>query len=148
MAEVKPGHLRLVVVTPRGEAVAGDVLEVQAPGAAGEFGVLPGHIPFLAAIDAGVLSYRDEGAPQLLAVGPGFVEVALGDRVVVLTESTARPDEIDLDAVTKEEQALGAKLVTLSPIEHPGDYTLTTAEQAWARARRETVQRHRAASSH
>jgi F-type H+-transporting ATPase subunit epsilon len=142
------GVLRLSIVTPRGAVVTAEVSEVTAPGVLGEFGVLPGHIPFLSAIRAGVLHYVAEGRSQLLAVGPGFVEVGVGDDLVVLTASAAKPDEIDLAAVTREEEAATAALDQLWSADHPGEHTHQTALQAWARAQRETVERTRSAGSH
>jgi F-type H+-transporting ATPase subunit epsilon len=88
--------MQLEVVTPRGVAVSTDADEVTAPGARGEFGVLPGHTPFIAALRPGVLSYRKGGKREVLAVGAGFAEVSGKDRVVVLTQLAA--DTRDADA--------------------------------------------------
>ena len=44
-----------------GTALNAEVDEVTVPGLAGEFGVLPGHTPFLTALKAGVLSWRGKG---------------------------------------------------------------------------------------
>ena len=35
------------IVTPRREVFAGEALSLVAPGVEGEFGILPGHTPFL-----------------------------------------------------------------------------------------------------
>jgi F-type H+-transporting ATPase subunit epsilon len=83
--------MKLEVVTPKGTAVDADVDEVTAPGLAGEFGVLPGHTPFLTALKAGTLSWRTRSGAGTLAIGPGFCEVDGKDRVVVLTQSADKP---------------------------------------------------------
>jgi F-type H+-transporting ATPase subunit epsilon len=64
---------------------------VTPPGVRGEFGVLPGHIPFVSALKEGTLTYRERGSSnrKSLAIGPGFAEVVGGDKVVVLTQSAA-----------------------------------------------------------
>jgi F-type H+-transporting ATPase subunit epsilon len=148
MAGAATGLLSLVIVTPAGSVTKSEVTEVQAPGVMGEFGVLPGHIPFLSVIGAGVLTYVEGGKPRVLAVGPGYVEVGTGESVVVLTESSATPEEIDLAAVSHEEQEATAALAQLSPVEQAAEHTHKSSVQAWARARREAVERVKASAAH
>jgi F-type H+-transporting ATPase subunit epsilon len=69
--------------------------EVTAPSVEGEFGILPGHIPVLAALRPGIVGYKDAGADHKVAVGLGFVEVA-HDRAIMLTEKFARREDIDI----------------------------------------------------
>jgi len=52
------GKIRLEVVTPEGLALNADVDEFTSPSVQGQFGVLPGHLPLLAALRTGVVSYR------------------------------------------------------------------------------------------
>ena len=78
--------LNLSIVTPRGTVIDESVDDVVAPGTEGEFGVLPGHAPFLAAIREGVVRYQSGGRPHYLAVSTGFAEVA-GDHVVLLART-------------------------------------------------------------
>ena len=49
---------RLRIVTPERLLLDEEVEEVTAPGAAGEFGVLPDHITFLTTLAPGRLIYR------------------------------------------------------------------------------------------
>jgi F-type H+-transporting ATPase subunit epsilon len=79
--------MHLEVLTPQKSAVTAEVDEVTVPGLAGEFGVLPGHTPFLSALRAGTLSWRGKGGAGSLHIGPGYCEVDGKDRVVVLTNS-------------------------------------------------------------
>ena len=148
MAGAATDHLNLVIVTPAGSVTKTEVTELQAPGVLGEFGVLPGHIPFLSAIGAGVLTYVEAGKPRVLAVGPGYVEIGVGEAVVVLTESSATPEEIDLEAARQEEAAATGELARLSPVDQAAEYAHMSSVQAWARARREAVERHRAGAAH
>ena len=78
--------LQVQIVTPRGIVWAGEVQDVQAPGELGEFGVLPGHIPFLTTLRPGVLTLRQSDGPRRYTIGAGFAEAGPG-RVVVLTET-------------------------------------------------------------
>jgi len=95
MAEANLDKIKLEIVTPERIVVSESVDEVVLPGIEGEFGVLPGHIPFLTALKVGVLTYKKEGAEEHLAVSWGYVEVA-GDNVKVLAETAEKATEIDL----------------------------------------------------
>ena len=58
------------------------------PGLAGEFGVLPGHTPFLTALkDRACSPGAASPAPARSQIGPGYCEVDGKDRIVVLTQS-------------------------------------------------------------
>jgi F-type H+-transporting ATPase subunit epsilon len=95
--------MNLEVVTPQGTAVTAEIDEVTAPGARGEFGVLPGHTPFLSALKPGVLRYRSKGASAATwAIGAGYVEVTGTDRVVVLTQRSQKAGDVDAAAARKE----------------------------------------------
>jgi F-type H+-transporting ATPase subunit epsilon len=149
MAEpASAGLLRLNLVTPAGAVVKTEVTELVAPGVLGEVGVLPGHLPFLSALGAGVLSYVENGHVRLYAVGPGYVQVGAGDDVIVLTETALPPDAVDADAAARDEAAAAAELAKLSPADQAGEYAHQSALQAWARARREAVERQRSLSAH
>jgi F-type H+-transporting ATPase subunit epsilon len=88
-------HIQLEVVTPEGASLALPVHELTAPSVDGEFGVLPGHRPLLAALKTGIVSYKDlDGDEHHLAVGPGFVEVA-DDHAVLLTDRFIKKDDVD-----------------------------------------------------
>jgi F0F1-type ATP synthase epsilon subunit len=63
-----------------------------------EFGVLPGHLPLLAALRAGVVRYRAAGKSFTLAVGPGFAEVG-PLAMSILTDRCVDAKDIDTDKV-------------------------------------------------
>lgn len=90
-------NIHLEVVTRTGVALRADVDEVQAPSVHGEFGVLPGHLPLLAALRSGILSWRNKGAVQRAVIGPGFAEAGT-DKVLVITEHFVPEDDIDPSA--------------------------------------------------
>lgn len=105
---VSSNVIHLEVVTRAGLALRADVDEVQAPSVQGEFGVLHGHLPLLAALKSGVLSYRTKDGVKRAIIGPGFAEAG-PDKVLVITEHFVDEDDIDPEA-TKEalERARGA----------------------------------------
>jgi F-type H+-transporting ATPase subunit epsilon len=126
--------LHLEIVTPLGPVVSTDAEEVILPGKLGEFGVLDGHIPFLTALRPGVVRYRTPAGWDRLAVGNGFAEVGAGRKVLVLTDSHARPTDIDVGEVQGELRDLETELKAWNgPVTPEHDELLSKA--SWARAR-------------
>lgn len=101
--------LTLVLVTPAKQVLSEAVDEITAPGAMGQFGLLPGHTPMLTTLDVGELSYRKGNETFYVAVNWGYVEIE-EDRVTILAETAEVEDEIDLErakaALGRAEQAL------------------------------------------
>ena len=86
----------LSIVAPDRSVVETEVVSVIAPGAMGYFGVLPGHLPMVAALKPGLLEYQDPGKERhTVAVSGGFVEVR-GSKITVLADAAERSNEIDL----------------------------------------------------
>jgi len=85
----------LEIVTPTGVALRKQVTDVTAPSVAGEFGVMPGHLPLLAALRTGLVSYHEGGKEHRLAVAHGFVEV-VNDKALLLTERYIEKDNVDV----------------------------------------------------
>lgn len=104
--------IELEIVTPKGRALKETVDEVRAPSVNGEFGVLPGHLPLLAALRTGIVTYRSGTSEHRVAVGTGFAEVGpvkddkgteTGEtKVLVLTDEYTDRDSIDPVVVRKE----------------------------------------------
>ena len=102
MADLPNNKIELEIVTPKGRALKASVDEVTAPSVEGEFGVMPGHLPLLAALRTGIVSYRDGGAePKRVAVGPGFAEAG-ANLLLILTDEYIERDQIDPVLVRKE----------------------------------------------
>lgn len=94
-------HLTLEVVTPEGVALRESVEELTAPSVDGDFGVLPGHRPLLAALRTGIATYRKGSDEIQVAVGPGFAEVS-EDRVILLTDKYCQRESVDM-VLTRQE---------------------------------------------
>ena len=91
----------LEIVTPTGRALSVQADEVTAPSVDGEFGVMPGHLPLLAALQTGLITYRVGGETKKCAVGPGFAEAG-PNKVSVLTDDFIERDQIDPVVVRKD----------------------------------------------
>lgn len=108
------GKMLLEIVAPSRQVVRSErVDEVIAPGSEGEFGVLPGHTPFLTTLKVGMFSYREGSEWHHLAVDWGYAEVG-PSRVIILAEGADRAADIDISAAKlakdRAEKALSEKL--------------------------------------
>lgn len=92
MAEGKCFHLE--VVTPDRQFYIGDADSLVLPAIDGYMGVEAGHEPVVTAVVPGELKYRSEGAWTHAVVSQGLAEI-MPDRVMVLTTSAERAEEID-----------------------------------------------------
>jgi F-type H+-transporting ATPase subunit epsilon len=78
--------LRLRIYSPERELFDDQVREVTAPATWGQVGILPDHAALVTTLDAGELSYKQDGRTGRFQIGAGFAEVR--DNVVtVLAES-------------------------------------------------------------
>jgi F-type H+-transporting ATPase subunit epsilon len=85
----------LEIVTPEKKVLSEPVDIVVAPGQEGEFGVLPGHIPFLSKLKVGELHFRSGSAARHIAIMGGYAEV-LPNRVTVLAPAAEEAVDIDI----------------------------------------------------
>ena len=92
--------LKLEIVTPEEKIYSEDVDMVTLPGAEGELGVYPKHVPVLTTLKPGELRVLKDGKETALAVGEGFVEIKT-DGVAVLTDMALESAKIDLEAAEK-----------------------------------------------
>jgi F-type H+-transporting ATPase subunit epsilon len=105
---------RLRIVTPERSLLDEDVEEVVAPGAAGEFGVLPDHITFLTVLVPGRLIYKVAGRRHVVAIFGGYAEVA--DNVMTVLADGAEPvAEIDAASAERALRDAEAKLTSIDP---------------------------------
>jgi F-type H+-transporting ATPase subunit epsilon len=88
--------VELTVVTPEGQAYHGPVDYVVLPGSEGDFGVLQGHEPFLAALRIGGLELSAGGQKRFAALSRGYAEIH-SDEVTVMVGTCEFADEIDRD---------------------------------------------------
>jgi len=115
-------QLLLEVVTPDRLVLSTEADVVVCPGVEGQFGVLPGHIPFLSALEIGEMYYRKGGQIEYLAVSGGFAEVT-GEKVTIVAESAEKGREIDVERAKRAQERAEKRLAAAK-----------TEEIDWARA--------------
>jgi len=99
------GKILLEVVTPERQLLSQQVDEVIAPGAEGEFGVLPGHCHFLSTLKIGELRYRVGDQTSHMAILWGYAEVT-PTKVTIMAEVAEKAEDIDVERATaKVEEA-------------------------------------------
>ncbi len=90
------GKLLLEIVTPQGLVFSSEVDEVTASGSEGEFGVLPGHVPFITTLKIGMLTCKKGNETLIFFVNWGYAEIG-PDKVIVLADSAENSEEIDVE---------------------------------------------------
>lgn len=88
--------LKLEIVTPYGLVLSDDVDEVVCAGSEGEFGVLPGHVPFLTTLKIGMLTYKKGNAIRHVFVNSGYAEAG-AEKILVLADSAEKSENIDVE---------------------------------------------------
>jgi len=135
--------MRLSVTTPRGALIDTEVDELTAPGELGEFGVLPGHVPLMSALKPGVLWYKGKERSGVIAVGPGFLQVAQlpqaddhggRDRVLVLVDQALTAHDVDRARAEKELSEADRELAAWKG-ELDGAHQALVERRGWAQAR-------------
>jgi len=92
----KDTNLKFEIVTPYGLILSEDVDEVACTGSEGDFGVLPGHVPFFTTLKVGMLSYKKGNATKYVFVNWGYAEVG-PDRIMILADSAEKSEDIDVE---------------------------------------------------
>jgi F-type H+-transporting ATPase subunit epsilon len=82
------------LVSPEKLAFSGEVDQVDIPGAEGDFGVLNGHAPVVAAMRPGVLVIRTSTSQQKIIVLGGLAEVS-DNKLTVLADVATSIEELD-----------------------------------------------------
>ena len=94
-------NLHLKVITPLALVIDEQVELVEGPGELGEFGILPGHVPFVTTLSPGLLKYKQGSDTKSVIIHGGLAEVS-DDNVRVLTDSTEDPSAVDTSAAKQD----------------------------------------------
>lgn len=100
------------LVSPEKLAFSGEVDQVDVPGLEGDFGVLAGHAPVMAAIRPGILTITAGGTHQKMIVLGGVAEVS-DNRLTVLADVATSIQELDrakfAETISEMEEKLAEK---------------------------------------
>lgn len=107
-------QITLKLVTPSRLLLDEEVDEVTAPGALGQFGVLPNHITFLTLLETGEMSYKQGSRRYHLAVTGGYAEV-LENIMTVLADAAEYAEEIDAERSRRAKETAEKKMAALDP---------------------------------
>lgn len=97
------------LVSPEKLAFSGEVDQVDVPGVEGDFGVLAGHAPIVAAIRPGILTITTGGAHQKVIVLGGLAEMSEKGLTVLADVATSLQD-IDRAQLAESITQMEAKL--------------------------------------
>ena len=105
--------IKLRLVTPSRLLLDEEVDEVTAPGASGEFGVLPNHISFLTLLEIGEMNYKQGSDRHNLALSGGYAEV-LDNVMTVLANAAEYAKEIDVERAQTAKESAERKIEELN----------------------------------
>lgn len=120
--------LHLKITTHERVVFDNDVDEIYLKGSQGEFGILPGHIPFMSSLEIGIGKVVIGGKPELFTIMGGIFQLK-DNEALILTQLAERAEEIDV------ERAKEARKRAQERLELDNDTTdVQRAEIALARA--------------
>lgn len=89
------------LVSPEKLLFSGAVDQVDVPGAEGDFGVLAGHAPAVAALRPGIMTVFVGGEAQRMVVLGGFAEVSADGKLTVLADLADSVEDFDRDVLAE-----------------------------------------------
>jgi len=97
------------LVSPEKLAFSGEVDQVDVPGIEGDFGVLAGHAPVVAAVRPGILTVTSGGSHEKIIVLGGVAEVS-DNALTALADFATSLDELDRAKFADKIAEMEAKL--------------------------------------
>jgi F-type H+-transporting ATPase subunit epsilon len=97
------------LVSPEKLAFSGEVDQVDIPGVEGDFGVLAGHAPVVAAVRPGIVTVRAGGTQEKIIVLGGLAEVS-EKGLTLLADVATSLDELDRATFAEQISGMEAKL--------------------------------------
>ncbi len=129
--------LTLDIVTPEGSKLHEEVDELTAPSVQGEFGVLPGHLPIVAALRTGIVRWKSKhgtgSGDGEAAIAAGFIEVA-HDKASILTDRFSAKEEIDPVRVRADLKNVDEKIAQYPGSPTDAEFHDLVAEELWCAA--------------
>ena len=107
MSEQKKIHFKLT--THEKVVFDAEVDELYAKGTQGEFGILPGHVPFMSGLEIGVTKAIIDGKPELFAVMGGVFQFK-DNEALILTQMAEKSSDIDAARAEEAKRRAEARL--------------------------------------
>jgi len=101
--------LHLKITTHEKVVFDADVDEIYSKGTQGAFGILPGHIPFMSALDIGVTKVVTDGKSQLFSTMGGVFQLT-GNEALILTQAAESAEEIDVERAAEAKKRAQERL--------------------------------------
>ena len=98
MASADQNTIQFDLVSPERRLMSEAVASVTCPGEEGDFGVLPGHAPYVIGLRPGVLKVNLNGDEKAIFIAGGFADVS-AEQVTVLAEEAVAIADIDTAAL-------------------------------------------------
>ncbi len=124
------------LVSPERLLLSAAVEMAVVPGAEGDFGVLPGHAPFISSVRTGVISIWNAGAVERRIFVAGGVAEVNPERCTVLAEEAVALEDADPQAA---EERIAAARDALDYVEDDGARDAARKRIAVAEALREAI---------
>jgi F-type H+-transporting ATPase subunit epsilon len=102
------------LVSPEKLLFAGEVEQVDVPGAEGDFGVLAAHAPMVTTLRPGILTVHTAGGAQKIVVLGGFAEVS-PQGLTVLADVAEDVDKINRTVITERIGELESRIAKTEP---------------------------------
>lgn len=136
MTDNKTLHLK--ITTHEKVVFDSDVDEIYSKGTQGEFGILPGHIPFMSGLEIGVTKVIVDGKPIHFATMGGVFQLK-DNEALILTPTAERAEEIDIQRAEEAKKRAQERIDA-----NTADIDVVRAEIALMRA----IARVKASSKH
>jgi len=102
------------LVSPEKLLFAGEVEQVDVPGAEGDFGVLAAHAPMVTTLRPGILTVHTPGGEQKIVVLGGFAEVS-PEGLTILADVAEAVDTINRSVITERIGELESRIAKTEP---------------------------------
>src|SRR5512136_2590687 len=102
------------LVSPEKLLFSGEVVQVDVPGAEGDFGVLAQHVPMVTTLRPGILTVHGAGGAQKIVVLGGFAEVS-AEGLTVLADVAEAVEDFDRTMIAARIGELESRIAKLEP---------------------------------
>ncbi|WP_069998899.1 ATP synthase F1 subunit epsilon [Cellulosilyticum sp. I15G10I2] len=106
---MEKNKLRLQIITPLKMILDEEVETVILHTTEGDMGILYDHEPVVALLGYNVIRYKQDGVLKKATTMGGFAEVTT-DSVVILTDASEFPDDIDVERAAKAKERAEGRL--------------------------------------